>query len=192
MCEEKSEKQQRRHARTGARKCGEMSRWLLRSPRNVSGFWAPRTGLLTCAFTSHLPRSRPAGLSPVVSRAALREQTPGLILCPLFNDDSAGRGAHSCGAVAEFHRLPEHPGDCRSGCVAGYCRDSDAIKLNFMVSRFSAAATIRSTHTMCKPFCTVRAFFGASGPATGAWTFWPEGTERIQQTRLSPSMTSRY
>jgi hypothetical protein len=24
-----------------------------------------------------------------------------------------GRGAHSCGAVAEFHRLPEHPGDCR-------------------------------------------------------------------------------
>jgi hypothetical protein len=28
-------------------------------------------------------------------------------------DGPGGRGAHSCGAVAEFHRLPEHPGDCR-------------------------------------------------------------------------------
>ena len=31
------------------------------------------------------------------------------------------RCAYSCGAVAEFHRLPEHPGDCRGefGCAAG-------------------------------------------------------------------------
>jgi hypothetical protein len=26
-------------------------------------------------------------------------------------DGPRGRGAHSCGAVAEFHRLPEHPDD---------------------------------------------------------------------------------
>jgi len=27
-------------------------------------------------------------------------------------DEDRGRGAHSCGAVADFHRIPEHPDDC--------------------------------------------------------------------------------
>jgi hypothetical protein len=26
-----------------------------------------------------------------------------------------GKGAYSCGAVAESHRFPEHPGDCDYG-----------------------------------------------------------------------------
>jgi hypothetical protein len=34
---------------------------------------------------------------------------PWLNSCRL--DGIEGRGAHSCGAVADFHRLPEHPGD---------------------------------------------------------------------------------
>ena len=27
------------------------------------------------------------------------------------NDEADGDGAYSCGAVADFHRLPEHPDD---------------------------------------------------------------------------------
>jgi hypothetical protein len=29
------------------------------------------------------------------------------------HDEASWQGAHSCGAVAEFHRLPEHPGELR-------------------------------------------------------------------------------
>src|ERR1700728_150314 len=31
------------------------------------------------------------------------------------HDGTEARGAHSCGAVADFHRLPEHPDDCCYG-----------------------------------------------------------------------------
>jgi hypothetical protein len=31
----------------------------------------------------------------------------------IYYDDSLTSRAHSCGAVAEFHRLPEHPGVIR-------------------------------------------------------------------------------
>jgi len=31
----------------------------------------------------------------------------------VLEDGRRGRSAHSCGAVADFHRLPEHPGEFR-------------------------------------------------------------------------------
>jgi hypothetical protein len=50
-------------------------------------------------------------------------------------------GAHSCGAVAEFHRLPEHPDDCgfelrRSPSLSS----SDVINPISMISSFIAEA----------------------------------------------------
>jgi hypothetical protein len=36
---------------------------------------------------------------------------------PWLNDGKLRRCAHSCGAVADFHRLPEHPGESQC-CVA--------------------------------------------------------------------------
>ena len=57
------------------------------------------------------------GSPPVVSSGLPRcAERPWLKSClhPVTQyDGRRGRDAHSCGAVAEFHRLPVHPGDCR-------------------------------------------------------------------------------
>jgi len=67
---------------------------------------APRTGLLTCASISHLPKS-------TAVRLALSGFPAEILQFPVVGyDGEEGRGAHSCGAVAGFHRFPEHPGDC--------------------------------------------------------------------------------
>lgn len=66
---------------------------------------APGTGLLTCALLAKIldeldqPPSR-NHLVPVAFRLAFSRiaQLP-----------DAGTRAYSCGAVADFHRLPEHP-----------------------------------------------------------------------------------
>src|ERR1017187_10813447 len=97
----------------------KQARWLLRPPRNAKRLKTPRTGLLTCALFSHLPKHEPSGpvSSGFLSLSAKSEITLAEFL-PSSNDPidgPTGRGAHSCGAVAEFHRLPEHPGDCRGG-----------------------------------------------------------------------------
>jgi hypothetical protein len=45
----------------------------------------------------------------------LWQKHPRLKILPhpvIQDDEDRNRGAHSCGAVAGFHRLPEHPGDC--------------------------------------------------------------------------------
>src|ERR1035441_6245868 len=44
-----------------------------------------------------------------------RVMTRGPVSCRGLNLRPSSRCAYSCGAVAEFHRLPEHPGDCH--CV---------------------------------------------------------------------------
>jgi hypothetical protein len=79
----------------------------------------PRTGLLTYAFTSHLPRNAPfRACLQWFSSTFVQTKVPRLVSWPALNDEVAGRGVHSCGAVAEFHRLPEHPGDSVVSCAA--------------------------------------------------------------------------
>ena len=52
----------------------------------------------------------------MVFKAALpKAEMLWLVFLPSNYDELRGRGAHSCGAVAEFHRLPVHPGDCGYG-----------------------------------------------------------------------------
>ena len=91
------------------------ARWLLRPPRNAKRLKTPRTGLLTCALFSHLPKHEPSGpvSSGFLSSSAKSETTLAEFLPSPDDpiDGLGGRGAHSCGAVAEFHRLPEHPDD---------------------------------------------------------------------------------
>jgi len=69
---------------------------------------SPDLRLVSAAF----PRTR--------VRSGLRTRPSGTVrwlipfpFCP--TDGLQGRCAHSCGAVTDFHRLPEHPGDCRNG-----------------------------------------------------------------------------
>jgi hypothetical protein len=55
-------------------------------------------------------------------------------------DEDRNGCAHSCGAVAEFHRLPEHPGDCSDESSRGACRSSDGMETTSMTSTFIAAS----------------------------------------------------
>src|ERR1035437_4961647 len=75
-----------------------------------------RTGLLTCAFPATFPQARPEGLVVQWFTRSFRDGGNSLAgSLPWLWYGPQDRSAHSCGAVAEFHRLPEHPGDCRSG-----------------------------------------------------------------------------
>ena len=57
-----------------------------------------------------------------------------------INDGKGNRCAHSCGAVADFHRLPEHPGDCSDESSCGMGRSSDGMETTSMTSTFIAAS----------------------------------------------------
>jgi hypothetical protein len=74
-----------------------------------------RTGLLTCAFEPP-SQSRTPSVQLQWLKGQIRKVRKSLakILLRLMSqiDEPRSRCAHSCGAVAEFHRLPEHPGDC--------------------------------------------------------------------------------
>ena len=55
-------------------------------------------------------------------------------------DGVKARGAHSCGAVADLNRLPEHPGDdCgERGCRSKRVATDDAMEAISMTSTFIA------------------------------------------------------
>ena len=55
-----------------------------------------------------------------------------------INDGEENRCAHSCGAVAEFHRLPEHPGDCVMSRAVALGSGSDGMETTSMTSTFIA------------------------------------------------------
>ena len=118
----------------------KQARWLLRPPRNAKRLKTPRTGLLTCALFSHLPKhERSARLQwfpefSAMSETALAEFLPS---SNNQNDGLRGRGAHSCGAVAEFHRLPEHPGDI---CGELHC-SSTIVSSHYVIERTSMTST---------------------------------------------------
>ncbi len=68
---------------------------------------APKTGLLTCALSHPLPK---IDVRISVGGDLLVAEVPDRCPASPF-DERESSGAHSCGAVAGFHRFPEHPGD---------------------------------------------------------------------------------
>ena len=81
-----------------------------------------------------------------------------------INDGEENRCAHSCGAVAEFHRLPEHPGDCSDESSYGVGRSSDGMETTSMTSTFitASAREVKVENSISKRSPRLRSSFGAT------------------------------
>ena len=65
------------------------------------------------------------------------------------------RSAHSCGAVAEFHRLPEHPGDCRGELRCLLQRQPLRHETDFHAIHFYRREETRSQNIRSKEVCRI-------------------------------------
>src|ERR1035437_5367894 len=110
-----------------------------------------RTGLLTCAFPATFPQARPEGLAVQWFTRSFRDGGNSLAgSLPWLWYGPLDRSAHSCGAVAEFYRLPEHPGDCRSG-LRCHMRHGT----NFHTIHFYRREGARSQNVRSKEVCRI-------------------------------------
>jgi len=75
----------------------------------------------------------------VVSNVPPNRAVPSWLFACIGSINFPGRGAHSCGAVAEFHRLPEHPDDCSYGSRGSSWSCRNNVKLMSMTPRLYPA-----------------------------------------------------